>query len=329
MDITVVGAGGWGTALACLLVSNGHKVTLWSWQQHDTDNMLKERENRAFLPGVSLPAELEITSDLKAVSGRELVLFAVPSAVMSGVAEQTAPMISPSAIVVNAAKGLVPVSLRRMSEVLQDLLPHNPICVLSGPSHAEEVARQLPAAVCVAGCDQAACKRAQDVFMNSRFRVYTSPDLIGVEIGGAIKNIVALASGVCDGLGLGDNTRAALMTRGLAEMKRLGLAMGAQADTFAGLTGMGDLIVTCTSQHSRNYRTGREIGRGRKWREVLAETEMVVEGVYATDCAYALSHRLGVEMPITDQMYRVLYEDQDPRTAMWELMTRRRTEEAD
>ncbi|MBR0376459.1 MAG: NAD(P)H-dependent glycerol-3-phosphate dehydrogenase [Firmicutes bacterium] len=329
MDITVVGAGGWGTALACLLVSNGHKVTLWSWQQHDTDNMLKERENRAFLPGVSLPAKLEITSDLKAVSGKELVLFAVPSAVMSGVAEQAAPIISRTAIVVNAAKGLVPVSLRRMSEVLQDLLPHNHICVLSGPSHAEEVARQLPAAVCVAGCDKAACKTAQDVFMNSRFRVYTSPDLIGVEIGGAIKNIVALASGVCDGLGLGDNTRAALMTRGLAEMKRLGLAMGAQADTFAGLTGMGDLIVTCTSQHSRNYRTGREIGRGRKWREVLAETEMVVEGVYATDCAYALSHRLGVEMPITDQMYRVLYEDQDPRTAMWELMTRRRTEEAD
>ena len=189
------------------------------------------------------------------------------------------------------------------------------------------MARSLPTVVCVAGDDEAACKRVQDAFMNPRFRVYTSPDLAGVEIGGAIKNIIALASGVCDGLGLGDNIRAALMTRGLAEMKRLGLALGAQAETFAGLTGMGDLIVTCTSLHSRNYRAGREIGRGRKWREVLAETEMVVEGVYATDCAYALSHQLGVDMPITEQMYRILYEDKDPREAMWQLMTRRPTEE--
>lgn len=327
MNITVVGAGGWGTALACLLVRNGHRVKLWSWQPDHTAQMRREKENRTFLPGVPLPEELELTSDMAAVSGAELVLFAVPSAVMSGVAETAAPLIPASALVVNAAKGLVPGSYRRMSEVLRELLPHNPVCVLSGPSHAEEVGRRLPTAVCVAGSDEEACRRVQDAFMDRCFRVYTNPDLIGVEIGGAIKNIVALASGVCDGLGLGDNTRAALMTRGLAEMKRLGLALGAKAETFAGLTGMGDLIVTCTSLHSRNYRTGREIGRGRKWREVLAETEMVVEGVCATDCAYALCRKLGVEMPITQQMYSILYEDRDPSEAMWQLMTRPRTDE--
>ena len=329
MNITVVGAGGWGTALACLLVRNGHQVTLWSWQPEHTAQMRREGENRSFLPGVSLPPELGLTSDLAAVAGAELVLFAVPSAVMSGVAEQAAPLISPGALVVNAAKGLVPGSYRRLSEVLQELCPGNPVCVISGPSHAEEVGRQRLTAVCVAGADHDACRLAQDTFMNRCFRVYTSSDLVGVEIGGAIKNIVALASGVCDGLELGDNIRAALMTRGLAEMKRLGVALGARADTFSGLTGMGDLIVTCTSLHSRNYRAGRELGRGRKYKDVLAETEMVVEGVYATDCAYALSHRLGVEMPITDQMYQVLYEDKDPSAAMWELMTRRRTDEAD
>ena len=327
MNIFVVGAGGWGTALSCLLIRNGHQVSLWAWQEQQVRRMQAAGENEEFLPGVPLPSRLRLTHKLEGLAQAELIVLAVPSAVMSGVAEQMVPWVRPGAVIVNAAKGLVPGSLQPMSQVLARLLPYNPICVLSGPSHAEEVARELPTLVCVAGGEGAACAVVQDAFISPSFRVYTSDDVMGVEVGGAVKNIIALASGILAGLELGDNARAALMTRGLSEMRRLGLALGARAETFAGLTGMGDMIVTCTSLHSRNYRAGLAIGRGRKWRQVLADTHMVVEGVYATECAYELARKLKVEMPITRQVYRILYEDLDPRQAMLELMTRPRTDE--
>lgn len=327
MKIAMVGAGGWGTALARLLVNNGHTVTMWSWQADHVAEMQAEAENRQFLPGVPLPAALRLTNDLSEIRGCEMVVFAVPSAASADVARKALPFVESGSVIVNVAKGFVPQTRQRISEVLCALYPGHAVLALSGPSHAEEVARDRPTAVCVAGNNADACKLAQDVFISPCFRVYTNDDIIGVEIGGAVKNIIAMGSGIVDGLELGDNAKAALMTRGLAEMKRLGCAMGANAATFAGLTGVGDLIVTCTSLHSRNYRAGREIGRGKLWRQVVAETNMVVEGVYATEHAYALAQRYQVEMPITEQMYRILYQDRSPRDAILTLMTRERTEE--
>lgn len=325
MKIAVVGAGGWGTALARLLVKNGHAVTMWSWQADHVAQMRAEQENRQFLPGVALPETLRLTHELADVRGCELVVFAVPSAAVADVAAQAAPFVGAGSLVVNVAKGFIPATRQRISEVLAALLPGRSVLALSGPSHAEEVARDRATTVCVASADAEACRVVQDVFISPCFRVYTNDDIIGVEVGGAVKNIIAMGAGVIDGLELGDNAKAALMTRGLAEMKRLGCAMGAEAATFAGLAGVGDLIVTCTSLHSRNYRAGREIGRGKLWRQVVAETNMVVEGVYATEHAYALARQYQVRMPITEQMYQVLYQDRSPSDAMWSLMTRART----
>lgn len=327
MRITVYGAGGWGTALARLLYNNGHDIQLWSWQEEHVREMLAEGENRQFLPGVPLPPGLKISSDPAVGARAELVLFSVPSSVLTEVATQAAPHIRPGAIIVNTAKGFLPGRHQRLSEMLRELLPGHEVVTLSGPSHAEEVGRELVTLVCVAGRDPAVLNRAQDAFINSYFRVYTNEDQIGVEVGGAVKNIIAVGAGVLAGLGQGDNAKAALMTRGLTEMKRLGLALGAQAETFAGLAGMGDMIATCTSLHSRNYRAGLAIGSGKLWRQVVAETNMVVEGVYATESTYALARHYQVEMPIVEQMYSLLYEDRSPQEAMWELMTRRRTDE--
>jgi len=331
MNITVLGAGSWGTALARLLYDNGHRVTLQSWQRSHVAEMLQDRENRQFLPGVALPEGLRITADPAAAGQGELVVFSVPSPALDSVAQQARPYVRPDAILVSTAKGLYQPpeggEMLRLSQVLRRALPGRHCVALSGPSHAEEVGRELLTAVTVAGDDPPILKLVQEAFSNDYFRVYTNNDLVGVEVGAAVKNIIALGSGILTGLGQGDNARAALMTRGLAEITRLGVAMGAEEATFAGLAGIGDLIVTCTSENSRNFRAGREIGRGRPVMEVIEHMGMVVEGVYAAECVRQLAGRYGVEMPISAQIYSVLYENADPGQAMRSLMLRERKEE--
>jgi len=326
MRIKILGAGGWGTALALLLYQNGHNVSLWSWDPLHVEKMLRDGENKDFLPGVQLPPDLLVSPHMSGVAGAEMVIFAVPSQAVGQVAEQAKQYINPKSVIINVAKGFFP-DQRRLSEVICGYLPENPFAVISGPSHAEEVARNLPTTVVTAGHDNDTCLLVQDVFMNNNFRVYTNNDLLGVEIGGAVKNIIALGAGISDGLGIGDNAKAALMTRGLAEIVRFGTAMGASPATFSGLAGLGDLIVTCTSYHSRNFRAGREIGKGRPWNQVVEDMNMVVEGVYATEATYKIAQRYQVEMPITEQIYHLLYDGRSPKEAMWALMTRAKTAE--
>lgn len=327
MRIKVLGAGSWGTALALLLHGNGHNVSLWSWDKNHAERLLADGENQAYLPGVELPAEMLISTHLSGVASSELVVMAVPSHAVKQVAQQIQEHILPKTPIVNVAKGFYPEDQRRLSQVIQEVLPDRPIFVLSGPSHAEEVSRNLPATLVLAGPEGELLYKIQDVFMSNSFRVYTSNDLIGVEIGGAVKNVIALGAGVCEGLGLGDNAQAALITRGLAEITRLGVAMGARQATFSGLTGLGDLVVTCGSNHSRNRRAGIAIGKGRPWNQVVEDMGMVVEGVYATENTYKLALKHQVEMPITQQIYCMLYEGRSPQDAMWSLMTRSKTQE--
>ncbi|MCL1976294.1 MAG: NAD(P)-dependent glycerol-3-phosphate dehydrogenase [Firmicutes bacterium] len=321
MRIKILGAGSWGTALALLLLNNGHHVSLWSWDKVHVEQLMRDGENKAFLPGVPLPADLPITPHLSGVASADIVVFAVPSHAVNSVTAQAKEFIRKDALIINAGKGFDPQG-RRLSTVILEALPDNPYVTISGPSHAEEVARNKPTTVVVAGSDLAVCQRAQDVFMNNYFRVYTNLDLVGVEIGGAVKNIIALGVGIIEGLGLGDNAKAALITRGLAEIMRLGVTLGADPTTFAGLAGVGDLVVTCTSRHSRNLRAGIEIGKNRPWNQVVEEMGMVVEGVFATESTYKLAHQHHVEMPITEQIYYLLYKGRMPNEAMWALMTR-------
>jgi glycerol-3-phosphate dehydrogenase (NAD(P)+) len=285
------------------------------------EQLMRDGENKIFLPGVTLPTELLITPHLSGVASADMVVFAIPSHAVQSVAGEVKEFIRRDALVVNAGKGFNQEG-RRLSEVLNEVLPHNPYVTLSGPSHAEEVARNKPTTVVVAGPDLAVCHKVQDVFMNNVFRVYTNTDLVGVEIGGAVKNIIALGVGIIEGLDLGDNAKAALLTRGLAEIMRLGVALGANPTTFAGLAGVGDLVVTCNSRHSRNFRAGVEIGKGRPWNQVVEEMCMVVEGVFATESTYKLARKHGIEMPIVEQVYYLLYEGRTPQEAMWSLMTR-------
>ena len=327
MRIKVLGAGSWGTALALLLHNNGHNVSLWSWETHHVERLLADGENRSFLPGVPLPSEMLISPHLSGVTSADMVVIAVPSHAVKQVTEQVKDYIRPGTIVVNVAKGFHQEGQKRLSEVIQSILPDNPVLVLSGPSHAEEVAINLPTTIVLAGKDDALLGKVQDIFMSNHFRVYTNHDIVGVEIGGAVKNVIAIATGVAQGLGLGDNAQAALITRGLTEITRLGVAMGAEADTFSGLAGLGDLVVTCGSRHSRNRRAGIEIGKGRPWNQVLEDMGMVVEGVYATENTHKLAQQYGVEMPITEQVYCMLYEGRSPKEAMWSLMTRAKTKE--
>lgn len=327
--ITILGAGSWGTALYLLLQDNGYQVRLWTWQSEHAAEVLAEQENKQFLPGVALPADVEISSDMAlALSGAEVVVFAVPSHVVRSVARQAAPFIPQGAIIVNVAKGFEKDTLLRLSQVLAEELPSHDIVVLSGPSHAEEVAKKLPTTVVVSSLAMEAAKEIQTVFMSDYFRVYTNDDVIGVELGGALKNIIALGAGVVDGLGLGDNTKAALMTRGLAEMARLGEAMGAKVFTFAGLTGIGDLIVTCGSMHSRNRRAGILLGQGHSLDETLKEVGMVVEGVNAVANVHMLRQKYDVSMPISEMIYRVLFAGMDAKEAILTLMTRDKASES-
>ena len=322
MKIAVLGSGGWGTALAMLLAENGHTVTLWSYLEEESRRLQQTREN-PLLPGVTLPESLSYTWDLSCVRGCGVVVMATPSFGVRSTAEGIRGMLTPETILVSVSKGIEKGSSLRMTEIIRqatgDLCP---VVALSGPSHAEEVARRVPTAVVSACPDQAAAETVQDLFLNDRFRVYSSSDVVGVELGAALKNVMALCTGCCTGMGYGDNTKAMLMTRGLAETARLGVALGGRRETFAGLAGMGDLIVTCTSMNSRNYRAGILIGQGMPVQQAIQEIGAVVEGYYAVDSARELAKRAGVEMPITQAAYQVLYEGRDPKTVLQELMRR-------
>lgn len=320
MKIAVIGSGGWGTALAALLRKNGHQVSLWSYHASESQ-LLRQTGESPFLKGVPLPEGIGYTTDPACVNGQDMVVMATPSFAVRTTAQAVAPYLDGGSLLVSVTKGIEAETNLRMSQVLEEVTGKK-AAVLSGPSHAEEVIREVPTG-CVAACrEEAAAKAVQDVFMNGFFRVYTSPDVIGVELGAAMKNVIALCAGVCDGLGFGDNTKALLMTRGLTEVARLGMALGGRMQTFAGLAGVGDLIVTCTSMHSRNRRAGILIGQGVPVQEAMKQVGAVVEGYYAAISGYQLAQKAGVEMPILHQAHQVLLEGKDPAKAMSELMSR-------
>nr|WP_148137737.1 NAD(P)H-dependent glycerol-3-phosphate dehydrogenase [Candidatus Formimonas warabiya] len=331
--ITVLGAGSWGTALATLLASKGLAVNLWARDAKFCAEIARDRENPRYLPGIKIPQEIKICADLpQALKKHQMIVLSVPSQSVREIAKAIKPYLSPETMIVNTAKGFETETLLRLSQVLCEELPTycgEQIGVLSGPSHAEEVAVRLPTAVVVAANHQDVAETIQDTFMTPFFRVYTNMDLVGVEIAGALKNIIALGTGISDGLGYGDNTKAAMITRGLAEITRLGLILGAEAQTFAGLAGIGDLVVTCTSMHSRNRRAGIQIGQGHPIDQVLSKMGMVVEGVSTTRAAHALARKVGVSMPITEETYQVLFEGKEPVEAVTSLMSRCKTHEGE
>ena len=323
MNITIIGDGGWGTAIGLLLNSYGHTVTLWGPFPEYLDEIRARRENTRFLPGVALPDSLRWTADpAEAVSGAEAVILASPSKFLVDVCRRFIGLIPANALVVSVTKGLCEATHCRMSERAQEILGLDAIAVLSGPSHAEEVARRIPTAVVAASENESVAKRVQQLFNGPLFRVYTSPDPLGVEIGGAVKNVIAIAVGASDGLGFGDNTRAALITRGLAEITRFGIALGACPGTFAGLSGAGDLIVTCTSRHSRNHSVGERLGRGESIDAILGSMKMVAEGVWNSKVIHTLGKTYGVAMPITDIVHGLCYEGVAAAAAVATLMTR-------
>lgn len=329
MKITVLGSGGWGTALALLLLENGNDVTLWSYHEAESEILRKTHEN-PMLKGVSLPEELKFTTDMAAVKGCGLVVMATPSFAVRSTAAQLRDLVDPGTILVSVSKGIEKDSSLRLSQVIaEEMAGKCPVVVLSGPSHAEEVGRRIPTGVVAAADDLTIAQKVQDLFMNQRFRVYTSDDKVGTEICAALKNIIALCAGCCDGMGCGDNTKALLMTRGLAEMARLGVALGGRKETFTGLAGVGDLIVTCCSMHSRNRRCGILIGQGKPIQEAIQEIGAVVEGYYAAANARALAQKAGVEMPIAQAAYEVLYEGRDVHSVITDLMGRAKRSELD
>lgn len=327
MKAAVVGSGGWGTALALCLLRNGHETLLWSHSRQKAEEMEKTRQNN-MLPGVILPEDLQIAWESASVAGYPLVVIACPSVHIRSVCRQVAPYLAEDAVLVSVTKGIEPGSLLRMSQIVREET-HREVAVLTGPSHAEEVAKNIPTACVAASENQALAELVQDAFMSDSFRVYTSADVIGSELGGALKNVIALCAGVSDGMGNGDNTKAMLMTRGLTEIARLGVAMGARKETFAGLAGVGDLIVTCTSQHSRNRRAGILMGQGKGPQEAMAAVGAVVEGYYAAKSAWELACKLGVEMPIIHGAYRALYENVDVKTVLKSLLCRARKAETE
>lgn len=319
----VIGAGSWGSALSMVLAENLPHVTLWIRRRELYLSIKEKKENTYYLPGVFLPDHVELTNDMEeAVHAKDVVVLAVPSHALRETACLLKPFIKAGTVLVNCAKGIEAGTLLRMSAVLEEELPLSPSAVLSGPNHAEEVGRRIPSATVVSAKELSVAEKVQELFMTPFFRVYTNPDLVGVELGGALKNVIALGSGISDGLGFGDNTKAALITRGLTEITRLGKCMGANPLTFAGLSGVGDLVVTCISKHSRNHNLGLDLGMGKKLQDVLAGTRMVAEGVRTTQAAWLLAQQYGVEMPITNQTYQVLFSQKEPRAAVEELMRR-------
>lgn len=326
--VAVITSGGWGTSLAVLLAGNGHDVRLWSFKKEEADSINAYRENREFLPGIALPEGLVVTSDEEeAVSNCEFIVSTTPSKHVRSVMNRFSAMLDERHTIINVSKGLEEETLLRLSEVIGEVCPKSRLAVLSGPSHAEEVSRKIPTTCVAASKDGNTALQVQNLFMSPVFRVYSSSDLIGVEMGGALKNIIALAAGISDGMGYGDNTKAALMTRGIAEIARLGVKMGAELITFSGLAGIGDLIVTCTSTHSRNRRAGILLGQGKSLTEALEEIHMVVEGVNTAHAAKLLAERYSVEMPIIFEVNNALFEGKDPKQAVMDLMTRDRTTE--
>ncbi|MBQ3132666.1 MAG: NAD(P)-dependent glycerol-3-phosphate dehydrogenase [Clostridia bacterium] len=319
--IVVLGAGGWGTALATLQHKNGHEVTMWSPFEEEVAAIRRDGQHKKLLPGIPVPLSLGLTNDIACVADADLIIMTVPSFAIRSTARQMRPHLPDGALVANAGKGLEEKTNRRFSEVLKEELPTARVAVLSGPSHAEEVGRGVPTSVCIAAENMADAQEAQELLMCASFRIYATDDMVGVELGGALKNAIALAAGICDGLNLGDNTKAALMTRGLAEIARLGVALGGKPATFSGLSGMGDLIVTCGSMHSRNRRAGILIGQGVSAADAVRQVG-TVEGYFVSAAAYQLAQEMQVELPIISQCYRICYEGKPPREALVSLLDR-------
>lgn len=321
--IGVIGAGSWGIALASLLHKNGSEVTVWSIIKEEVDMLNTEHEHKEKLPGVRLPEDMIFTTDLSAaVKGMNLLVLAVPSPYIRSTAHSLKELVEKDQIIVNVAKGIEEKTLMTLSEIIEEEVPQSRVAVLSGPSHAEEVGRGLPTTIVVGAKDKQTAEYIQNIFMNEVFRVYISPDILGIELGAALKNVVALAAGVADGLGYGDNTKAALITRGIAEIARLGTAMGGKFETFCGLSGIGDLIVTCASMHSRNRRAGILIGQGKSYEEAMAEVKMVVEGVHSAKAAMGLAKKYDVQVPIIEQVNELLFHGRPAEEAVKELMLR-------
>lgn len=322
-DVSIIGAGSWGTALAVLLHKNGHRVTIWSIFEEEIVMLKNEHEHKDKLPGVKLPEDMIFTTDLEAaVKGKDVLVLAVPSPFTRSTSHRMRSYVADGQIIVNVAKGIEESSLLTLSQIIEEEIPAAQVAVLSGPSHAEEVGRGIPTTIVVGAAKKETAEYLQNLFMNEVFRVYISPDVLGIELGAALKNVVALAAGIADGLGYGDNTKAALITRGIAEIARLGTAMGGRFETFCGLTGIGDLIVTCASMHSRNRRAGILIGKGYSMDEAMKEVKMVVEGVYSTKAAMGLSKKYGVQIPIIEQVNEVLFEGKAADAAVKDLMIR-------
>ena len=322
-NVGVMGAGSWGTALALLLNSNGHQVTVWSINEEEVEMLSKEREHKSKLPGVKIPEDMVFTSDMEtAIKEKDFLVLAVPSAFTRGTARRMKPFVGERQIIVDVAKGIEEDTLMTLSQQIEEEIPQADVAVLSGPSHAEEVGRGLPTAVVIGAKTEETARYLQEMFMNHVFRVYISSDMLGMELGGALKNVIALAAGIADGMGYGDNTKAALITRGIAEIARLGVKMGGALESFTGLTGIGDLIVTCASVHSRNRKAGYLMGQGKTMEEAMAEVKMVVEGVYSAKAAAKLGKKYGVALPLFDKLNEVLFEGKDPKEAVDELMLR-------
>lgn len=322
-EVSIIGSGSWGTALTWLLSNNGHRVTLWSRRQETTDSLAKYHQNIDKLPGVILQDDVRFTSNLEeAVKDKEVIVLAVPSSAIRSTSQRMAPLIRDGQLIVSVAKGIEEKSLMTMTDIIEEEIPNADVTVLSGPSHAEEVGRGLPTTIVAGARTKESAEKVRSFFMSPAFRVYTSPDMEGIQVGGALKNVIALAAGTADGLGYGDNTKAALITRGCAEMARLGKAMGIRTRTIYGLSGIGDLIVTCASVHSRNRRAGFLMGQGRTPEEAMQTVHQVVEGVHCARAAHALAEHYGVEMPIVDEVCKVLFEEKDPRRAVGDLMNR-------
>lgn len=326
--IGIVGAGSWGIGLSVLLHNNGHEVSVWSIIKEEVEMLKEKREHVSKLPGVRLPDDMVFTDSLEEITKeKDVMILAVPSPYTRSTCKLLKPHVKEGQLIVNVAKGVEDGTYDTLTDIVNEELPQAVAAVLSGPSHAEEVGRGLPTTCVVGAKDKKTAQYLQNIFISPVFRVYTSPDMLGIELGGALKNVIALAAGMADGLGYGDNTKAALITRGIAEISRLGVAMGGKAETFYGLTGIGDLIVTCASVHSRNRRAGYLIGQGRTMEEAMEEVQMIVEGVYSAKAALGMAKKCGIEMPIVEQVNKILFEGKKADEAVRELMLRDRREE--